>query len=51
MYDTWLNMTRLIHSGLDVTPIITHRYPIDEYEEAFKVGLSGECGKIILEWE
>lgn len=51
MYQTWLTMTRLIHSGLDIMPIITHRFPIDEYERAFQIGLSGECGKIILNWD
>lgn len=51
MYDTWVKMSRLIHGGLDVAPIITHRYPIGDFEEAFRVGLSGECGKIILDWD
>lgn len=51
MYETWLTMTRLIHSGLDVMPIITHRFTIDDYEEAFRVGLKGECGKIVLDWD
>lgn len=51
MFDTWVKMTRLIHAGLNVENIITHRFPIDQYEQAFDVGLSGECGKIILEWD
>lgn len=51
MYETWVSMTRLLHSGLDVEKIITHHFHIDDYEEAFRVGLEGQCGKIILNWD
>lgn len=51
MFQTWIKMTRLLHSGLAVENIITHRFSIDQYQQAFDVGLSGECGKIILDWE
>ena len=50
VFDTWYKMTQLLRSGLDISPIITHRYPVNEYEEAFEVVHSGECGKVILDW-
>jgi len=50
MYDTWYQMDALLTSGkVDLAPLITHRFPMEEFEEAFAVGLSGESGKIILE--
>lgn len=51
IFTTWEQMTRMLLSGLDVAPIITHRFPIDRYQEAFDLALRGECGKVILEWE
>ncbi|ALP51688.1 L-threonine 3-dehydrogenase [Candidatus Tenderia electrophaga] len=51
MYETWYKMTQLLRSGLDITPIITHRFAVDDYEEAFRVVHDGHCGKVILEWE
>ncbi len=51
MYETWYKMTAMIQSGLDISPIITHRYHYTEYEEAFKVMASGQSGKVILNWE
>ncbi len=51
IFTTWEQMTRLLLSGLDVSSIITHRFPIDRYQAAFDLALSGECGKVILEWE
>ncbi|MEW5755834.1 MAG: L-threonine 3-dehydrogenase [Pseudomonadota bacterium] len=51
IFTTWEQMTRMLLSGLDVAPIITHRFPIDRYQAAFDLALSGECGKVILEWE
>ncbi len=50
MYETWYKMTVMLQSGLDISPVITHRFPFKEYGEAFKVMESGESGKIILEW-
>jgi len=50
MYETWYKMTAMLQSGLDVTPVITHRFPYTEYETAFEVMRSGRSGKIILEW-
>lgn len=51
MYETWYKMTQLLRSGLDIDPIITHRFAVDDYEEAFRVVHDGHCGKVILEWE
>ncbi len=51
MYETWYQMTVMLQSGLDVKPVITHRFPWDEFEEAFAVARSGESGKVLLEWE
>ena len=50
MYETWYKMTVMIQSGLDIKPIITHRYHYSEYENAFEVMRSGKSGKVILEW-
>ncbi len=50
MYETWYKMTVMIQGGLDITPIITHRYPYDEFEQGFDVMRSGESGKVILNW-
>ena len=50
MFETWYKMTQLIRGGLDVSPVITHKFPADDFEKAFSVIKSGDCGKIILEW-
>jgi threonine 3-dehydrogenase len=50
MYETWYKMTVMLESGLDIRPVITHRFHYTEFEEAFKIMLSGESGKVILEW-
>ena len=50
MYETWYKMTVMIQSGLDIEPIITHRFHYTEYEEAFEIMRSGNSGKIILNW-
>jgi len=50
MYDTWLMMTRFLRSGqFDPTPVITHRFPIEEADEAIRAIKSGEAGKVIFE--
>ena len=51
MYETWYQMTVMLQSGLNVKPVITHRFPWDEFEQAFAVARSGESGKVLLEWE
>lgn len=50
MYETWYKMTVMLQSGLDIKPIITHRYPYDEFEQGFRVMLSGQSGKVVLDW-
>ena len=50
MYETWYKMTVMIQSGLDISPVITHRFHYTEYEKAFEVMISGNSGKVILEW-
>ncbi len=50
MFETWYKMLAMLQTGLDVSPVITHHFPADEYEAAFAVMRSGECGKIILDW-
>jgi threonine 3-dehydrogenase len=51
MYETWYKMTSMIHTGLDISAVITHRFEFDEYEEGFAVMKSGKSGKVILNWE
>ena len=50
MYETWYKMTVMLQSGLDIKPVITHRFPYQEFEKGFAAMESGECGKVILEW-
>ena len=50
MFETWYKMASMIESGLDVKPVITHRFDIDEYQKAFEIMASGNSGKVILEW-
>ena len=50
MYETWYKMTVMIQSGLDITPVITHRFAYTDYEQAFEVMRSGNSGKVVLDW-
>ena len=50
MYETWYKMTSMIQSGLDITPLITHRYHYTDYEQGFHVMTSGQSGKVVLDW-
>ena len=50
MYETWYKMTAMLQSGLDIESVITHRFHASEFEKAFDVMISGESGKIILDW-
>ncbi|QTS83747.1 L-threonine 3-dehydrogenase [Coxiella endosymbiont of Amblyomma nuttalli] len=50
MFETWYKMTNLLQNGLDISPIITHEFPIKDFQEAFNVMLSGRAGKVILDW-
>ena len=51
MYETWYKMTVLIDSGLNILPVITHRFSYRDFDEAFRVMRSGNSGKVILNWE
>ena len=50
MYETWYKMASMVDSGLDVSSVITHHFPIDEFEKGFQLMRSGQCGKVILDW-
>lgn len=49
IFESWYKMQTMLQSGLDVRPVLTHRFPFDRYAEAFDVIISGDCGKVILE--
>jgi len=51
MFETWYKMSAMLQSGLSIDPIITHRFPVDDFQEAFDLMESGQSGKIILNWE
>ena len=50
MYETWYKMTVMLQSGLDLRPIITHRFHFTEYQKGFEVMKTGESGKVVLSW-
>ena len=50
MYETWYKMSQILRSGLDLSKVLTHRYPVDQFQNAFDVISSGQCGKVVLEW-
>jgi threonine 3-dehydrogenase len=50
MFETWYKMTVMIESGLDISPVITHRFSWRDYEKGFQAMRSGEAGKVILDW-
>jgi len=50
MYETWYKMTSMVQSGLDLSPVITHRFYYREFEEAFELMRTGQSGKVILDW-
>ncbi len=50
MYETWYKMTVMLQSGLNIAPIITHRYAYQEYEKGFEAMRSGSSGKVVLYW-
>jgi threonine 3-dehydrogenase len=51
MYETWYHMEMMLTSGLDITPVITHRFPAVDFQKAFDIMEQGDCGKIILNWD
>ncbi len=51
MYETWYKMTVMLQSGLDIKPVITHRFHYTEFEQGFAAMLSGQSGKVVLDWQ
>ena len=50
MFETWYRMGSMLQSGLDITPVITHRFAAKDYAQAFEVVRSGQCGKVVMDW-
>ena len=50
MFETWYKMIAMLQSGLNISPVITHHFPIADYQQAFEIMASGQSGKIILDW-
>jgi threonine 3-dehydrogenase len=50
MFETWYKMAAMIEGGLDISPVITHRFPIDDFRSGFEVMGSGKSGKVLLDW-
>ena len=50
MFETWYKMVAMLQSGLDLSPIVTHTFPVSQYREAFATMLSSNSGKVILDW-
>ena len=50
MYETWYKMTVMLQSGLDISPVITHRFGYRDFEEGFQTMIGGDSGKVVLNW-
>ncbi len=50
MFETWYKMVAMLQSGLDLSPILTHHFPVEKFEDGFAAMLSGQSGKVILDW-
>jgi threonine 3-dehydrogenase len=51
MFETWYKMASMLQSGLDIEPIITHRFALEDYRDAFELMASGQSGKVVLSWD
>ncbi len=51
MWETWYQMEQMLISGIDLSPVITHRFNVSDFQKGFDVMESGECGKVVLNWE
>ncbi|MEK7951032.1 L-threonine 3-dehydrogenase [Luteolibacter soli] len=51
MFETWYKMSSMIRAGLDISPVITHRFPVAEFKKGFETMMSGQSGKVVLDWE
>ena len=50
IFESWYEMSVFTQTGLDISQVVTHRFPYDQFEEAFDVAQSGKCGKVVLDW-
>jgi threonine 3-dehydrogenase len=50
MFETWYKMSSMLESGLNIDPIITHQFPIDEFQKGFNLMNKGQSGKVVLNW-
>jgi threonine 3-dehydrogenase len=50
MFETWYKMVAMLQSGLDLSPILTHQFAVDDFEKGFAAMISGQSGKVILNW-
>ncbi|MGI5834670.1 MAG: zinc-binding dehydrogenase, partial [Bacteroidales bacterium] len=50
MWETWYQMEQMLITGIDLSPVITHRFDVDDFQKAFDVMESAACGKVILNW-
>jgi threonine 3-dehydrogenase len=50
MYETWYKMTVMLESGVDISPVITHRFAYNDFQEGFQAMISGQTGKVVLDW-
>ncbi|MBL8514511.1 MAG: L-threonine 3-dehydrogenase [Betaproteobacteria bacterium] len=50
MFETWYKMVAMLQSGLDLSPILTHHFPVDDFKTGFETMLSGQSGKVVLDW-
>ena len=50
MFETWYAMNAMLIAGLDISPVITDRFPADRWEDAFAAAASGDRGKVIIDW-
>jgi threonine 3-dehydrogenase len=50
MYETWYRMTVLLESGVDIKPLITHRFDFSDYQQGFDAMISGKAAKVVLDW-
>ena len=51
MYETWYKMTAMLKSGLDIGSVITHRFSFVDFQKGFDTMISGNSGKVVLDWE
>jgi threonine 3-dehydrogenase len=50
MFETWYKMTAMLQSGLDISPVVTHRFPISDFKQGFEIMRTGQSGKVVLDW-